>query len=131
MSEKRRTPTSSENAIRRVAIVGTGVIGARLAALFLAHGLEAIATDPAPNAEESLRQYIDSAWPALEQLGLSSDASKSASRSTTKLCDALVGVDLVQKNGPDMPDFKIQLFADMDALTPAATILARASRRHR
>jgi 3-hydroxyacyl-CoA dehydrogenase len=43
------------------------------------------------------------------------------------LSDALEGVDLVQENGPERPDFKIKLFADMDALTPAATILASSS----
>ena len=48
---------SSENAIRRIAIVGTGVIGASWAALFLAHGLDVVATDPGPNAEANLREY--------------------------------------------------------------------------
>jgi 3-hydroxyacyl-CoA dehydrogenase len=103
------------------------VIGASWAALFLAHGLEVIATDPAPNAEENLRAYIDDALPALEQLGLSSDASKRRLSFTTKLSDALEGVDLVQENGPERPDFKIKLFADMDALTPESTILASSS----
>ena len=37
--------------IRRIAVVGTGVIGASWAALFLAKGLEVVATDPAPGAE--------------------------------------------------------------------------------
>jgi 3-hydroxyacyl-CoA dehydrogenase len=118
---------SADKPIRRIAIVGTGVIGASWAALFLAHGLEVIATDPAPNAEENLRKYIDSAWPALEQLGLSSGASKERLSFTTKLSDALEGVDLVQENGPERPDFKIKLFADMDALTPETTILASSS----
>jgi 3-hydroxyacyl-CoA dehydrogenase len=118
---------SADKPIRRIAIVGTGVIGASWAALFLAHGLEVIATDPAPNAEESLREYIDTAWPALEQLGLSSGASKERLSFTTKLADALKGVDLVQENGPERPDFKIKLFADMDALTPETTILASSS----
>jgi len=113
--------------IRSIAIVGTGVIGASWAALFLAHGLEVIATDPAPNAEQNLREYIDNAWPALEQLGLSSDASKERFSFTAKLSDALQGVDLVQENGPERPDFKIKLFADMDALTPETTILASSS----
>src|SRR6202043_219439 len=45
----------------------------------------------------------------------------------TKLSDALEGVDLVQENGPERSDFKIKLFADMDALTPATTILASSS----
>jgi len=117
----------ADKPIRRIAIVGTGVIGASWAALFLAHGLEVIATDPAPNAEENLREYIDNAWPALEQLGLSSGASKERLSFTTKLSDALEGVDLVQENGPERPDFKIKLFADMDALTPESTILASSS----
>ena len=36
--------------IKNIAIVGTGVIGASWAALYLARGLNVIATDPAPNA---------------------------------------------------------------------------------
>jgi 3-hydroxyacyl-CoA dehydrogenase len=118
---------SGDKPIRRIAIVGTGVIGASWAALFLSHGLEVIATDPAPNAEENLSKYIDSAWPALEQLGLSSGASKKRLSFTAKLGDALKDVDLVQENGPERPDFKIKLFADMDALTPETTILASSS----
>jgi len=118
---------SADKPIRRIAIVGTGVIGASWAALFLAHGLEVIATDPAPNAEENLREYIDNAWPALEQLGLSSGASKERLSFTANLSDALKDVDLVQENGPERPDFKIKLFAEMDALTPETTILASSS----
>jgi 3-hydroxyacyl-CoA dehydrogenase len=86
-----------------------------------------IATDPAPNAEENLREYIDNAWSALEQLGLSSGASRERLSFTAKLSDALKDVDLVQENGPERPDFKIKLFADMDALTPETTILASSS----
>jgi 3-hydroxyacyl-CoA dehydrogenase len=118
---------SANKPIRRIAIVGTGVIGASWAALFLAHGLEVIATDPAPNAEKNLRDYIDSAWPALEQLGLTAGASKERLSFTAKLNEALENVDLVQENGPERPDFKIKLFADMDALTPETTILASSS----
>jgi len=118
---------SADNSIHRVAIVGTGVIGASWSALFLAHGLEVIATDPAPNAETNLRQYIEAAWPALVSLGLPPGASKERLRFTTKLSEALEGVDLVQENGPERPDFKIKLFAEMDALTPETTILASSS----
>jgi 3-hydroxyacyl-CoA dehydrogenase len=121
------TQMSAVKPIRRIAIVGTGVIGASWAALFLARGLEVIATDPAPNAEKNLREYIDSAWPALEQLGLAPGASKERLSFTAKLSDALEGVDLVQENGPERPDFKIKLFAEMDALTPETTILASSS----
>ena len=56
--------------ISQVAIIGTGVIGASWAALFLAKGLDVVATDIAPNAEASLRRFVNAAWPALERLGL-------------------------------------------------------------
>ena len=61
--------------VRRIAIVGTGVIGASWAAEFLAHGFDVLATDPAPNAEQNLRKYIDAAWPALTAKGLEKGAS--------------------------------------------------------
>ena len=60
---------ASDKPIRRIAIVGTGVIGASWAAEFLARGFDVIATDPAPNAEANLRKYIDAAWPAAHRYG--------------------------------------------------------------
>jgi 3-hydroxyacyl-CoA dehydrogenase len=45
---------SQNKPIRRVAIIGTGVIGASWAALFLANGLDVVATDVAPGAEAAL-----------------------------------------------------------------------------
>jgi 3-hydroxyacyl-CoA dehydrogenase len=54
--------------ISRVAVVGTGVIGASWAAQYLARGFEVIATNPNPNAEANLRKYVDEAW---EQLNIS------------------------------------------------------------
>src|ERR1700740_1711733 len=44
----------SNKPIRRIAIIGTGVIGASWSALFLAKGLEVTATDVAPNAWAAL-----------------------------------------------------------------------------
>ena len=55
--------------IRRVAVVGTGVIGASWSALFLARGLDVIAVDPAAGAEQALHHYIANAWPAMKALG--------------------------------------------------------------
>jgi len=54
--------------VRRVAVVSTGVIGASWAAHFLAHGLDVVATDVAPDAEGKLRAFVDDAWPTLEAL---------------------------------------------------------------
>jgi 3-hydroxyacyl-CoA dehydrogenase len=113
--------------IRKVAIVGTGVIGASWAALYLARGLSVVATDPAPNAEANLRQYIDAAWKDLTVLGLSPKASRDHLEFTLDMEKALSDADFVQENGPERQEFKIKLFADMDAATPPDSIIASSS----
>jgi 3-hydroxyacyl-CoA dehydrogenase len=87
--------------IRNVAIVGTGVIGASWAALYLARGLNVVATVPAPNAEANSRRYIDEAWKDLTVNGLSPNASRDHLKFTTDLKQALADADLVQENGPE------------------------------
>jgi 3-hydroxyacyl-CoA dehydrogenase len=115
------------NQIKNVAIVGTGVIGASWAALYLARGLNVTATDPAPNAESNLRNYIDAAWKDLTVIGLSPNASQDNLKFTADMKKALSDADLVQENGPERRDFKIKLFADMDEATPTDSIIASSS----
>src|SRR5437867_13357206 len=113
--------------IHRIAIVGTGVIGASWAAQYLARGFDVIATDPAPNAEVNLRKYVDEAWKDLTVIGLSPGAARDRLTFTTNMKEALSNADLVQENGPERPDFKIKLFADMDEATPADSLIASSS----
>ncbi len=113
--------------IKKIAIVGTGVIGASWAAEYLAHGFDVIATDPAPNAETNLRKYVDEAWSDLTSIGLSNGASRDRLSFTTNMKEALSEADLVQENGPERPDFKMKLFADMDDVTPVDSLIASSS----
>jgi 3-hydroxyacyl-CoA dehydrogenase len=113
--------------IRRIAIIGTGVIGASWTALFLARGLQVVATDVAPNAEASLRKFVETAWPALMRLGLSSGASQSNLKFTAALAQAVDGVDLVQENGPERVEFKQKLYGQLDELLPPEVIIASSS----
>src|ERR1700750_3057208 len=92
--------------IRRVAVIGTGVIGASWTALFLAQGLDVVATDVASNADVALSAFVDDAWAALGVRGFAPGASRSPLRFEPKLEDAVRGVDLVQENGPERIDFK-------------------------
>jgi 3-hydroxyacyl-CoA dehydrogenase len=118
---------STTKPIRRVAIIGTGVIGASWTSLFLARGLEVVATDVAPNAETALKQFVETAWPALTRLGLSPDASQSKLRFSADLASAIKGVDLVQENGPERIDFKKKLYGQLDELLPPDVIIASSS----
>src|ERR1700756_1587778 len=113
--------------IRRVAVIGTGVIGASWSSLYLAKGLQVVATDPAPNAEAALRKFVETAWPALKRLGLSPGASQSNLTFTPALAQALAGVDLVQENGPERIDFKQKLYGQLDELLPPEVIIASSS----
>src|SRR4026209_1902881 len=113
--------------IKRIAIVGTGVIGASWAAEYLARGFDVIATDSAPNAEANLRTYIDEAWKDLTNIGLTKGASRDRLTFTTDLKEALSKADFVQENGPERPDFKIKLFAEMDDAAPIDSIIASSS----
>src|SRR6516165_976134 len=113
--------------IRRIAIIGTGVIGASWTSLFLAKGLQVVATDIAPNAEASLRKFVKTAWPALERLGLSAGASQSNLTFTPDLAQAVADVDLVQENGPERIDFKQKLYGQLDKLLAPEVIIASSS----
>jgi len=113
--------------IQNVAIVGTGVIGASWAAYYLSRGFNVVATDPGPNAETSLRKYVDEAWTTLNRNGMSSGASRERLTFEPKMAQALAKADFVQENAPERPDFKAKLFAEMDDATPPDSILASSS----
>jgi 3-hydroxyacyl-CoA dehydrogenase len=120
--------STSQNSIRRIAIVGTGVIGASWATYYLSRGFDVVATDPAANAESNLRKYVDDAWSALAKAGLVvAGASRDRLTFTPNMGRALAEADFVQENAPERPDFKIKLFADMDEAAPPGAILASSS----
>lgn len=118
---------SHNKPIRRVAVIGTGVIGASWTALFLANGLEVVATDVAPDAEAALKRFVAAAWPALQRLGLASGASQNKLTFTAALTTAVKDVDLVQENGPEKIDFKRTLYRQLDELLHPSVIIASSS----
>ena len=112
--------------IRRVAIIGTGVIGASWTALFLAKGIDVAATDVAPGAEDRLNEFLAAAKPQIESLGAVADRRGQLSFHTN-LAQALAGADLVQENGPERLDFKRTLYEQLDASLDADVIIASSS----
>jgi 3-hydroxyacyl-CoA dehydrogenase len=118
---------SKNKPISRVTIIGTGVIGASWTALYLAKGLQVVATDIAPNAEAALKKFVETAWPALKRLGLSAGASQSNLTFTADIAQALADADLVQENGPERIDFKEKLYSQLDQLLPPDVIIASSS----
>lgn len=110
--------------VTRVALVGTGLIGAGWAALFLAHGKDVSATDPDPAVEGLLRQRVDRAWPVLEELGLAPGADRSRLSFFGDLESTLEGAGFVQESADDTEGLKVDLLARIDALLPADVVVA-------
>lgn len=113
--------------IRRITVVGAGLIGSSWAAHFLGRGLDVTVTDPAPDAEARLRAAVDRAWPAVTALGLAPGAERSRLRFTANLADALRDTHFVQENGPERLELKRALFAQIDALVPPSVLIATSS----
>ncbi|RZT99649.1 3-hydroxyacyl-CoA dehydrogenase [Advenella incenata] len=114
--------------IKTIAIIGAGTIGSSWAALFLAHGYHVVVSDPAPDVEANTRTLIDSAWQTLRELGkVKNESFLDNLRFESDLNKALENVDFVQENAPEREDFKISLFAKMDAVLPEHVIISSSS----
>ena len=111
----------------RIAVVGTGVIGASWAAYFLAKGFDVAATDPADGAEKRLRTLVDGFWPALEHIGLAAGASRSRLRFDPDIARAVEGCAFIQENGPERVDVKRNLLARISAVAPSDSLIATSS----
>ena len=118
---------ASHTQVERIAIVGTGTIGASWAAHYLAHGFDVVATDPGPGAEEALRRYVDDAWDTVGALGLEPGASRERLSFTTDLHAAVANADFVQEQAPERLELKVKLFADIDNAAPVDAIIASSS----
>src|SRR6478735_4432523 len=98
---------STQKSVERIAIVGTGTIGASWAAHYLAHGFDVVATDPAPGAEDALRDYVDNAWETVTGLGLAAGASRERLSFNANLQEAVADADFVQEQAPERLDLKV------------------------
>lgn len=128
MTQHENDGPSMTNAIRTIAVVGTGVIGASWTAYYLARGLSVVAADPAAGAENRLRAWVDRFWPALETIGLDEGASRSNLRFAASIPDAVRDAEFVQENGPERLEIKASILAEIEsALAPDALIATSSS----
>ncbi len=113
----------SPNEVRRIACIGTGVIGGGWAAHFLARGYDVTAWDPSPGWADRLHRLIETAWPALSALGLAGGASPEKLHIADSLVDAVAGADVVQESAPERLELKRQLLAEIDTAAPVGTVI--------
>lgn len=112
--------------IDTVTVVGTGIIGASWTCLFLAHGLNVVATDIREGAAAELNAALDRFWPTLPESVLATPR-RGTLRFTADLEAACAGTGFVQENAIERLDAKIELMRRIDAATPSDVVIASSS----
>jgi 3-hydroxyacyl-CoA dehydrogenase len=111
----------------KIAIVGAGLVGRAWAVVFARAGMSVTMWDRNPDATKAAMEFIDARLPELREAGLLADKPATVLARITPVATleaALDGAAHVQESGPERLEAKRQLFAELDALTPAKTVLA-------
>ena len=105
---------TNADVVRRVAVVGTGVIGRSWALVFLRAGCDTTLFDADAGALERARAWIVSQ--PVERSGML--------RTCDSLGEAVASAQYVQESGPERLDLKTSMFEEIDRLAPADATLA-------
>jgi len=110
--------------VRSFAALGVGVIGSGWVSRALAHGLDVVAWDPAPGAEQLLRNNVADAWPALDRVGVHPGASQSRLRFVPTVAECVADADFIQESAPERLELKLSLHAQISAAARPDAIIA-------
>ncbi len=102
-----------KNKIKKIGIVGCGVIGAGWAARCLYRGFDVIATDPGPNAEELLKEVIENSESALEKIVFIPKEKRGKLTFIKDLAEAVKDVDFIVESAPEVETIKVALLANI------------------
>ncbi len=111
------------------AIVGVGLIGRAWANVFARAGWDTVLWDAEPDANARAAELVRTSLHDLARHGLVTDPDAAAARLSTAatLEDAVANADLVQENGPERVDVKIDIFKRLDQAALPDAILASSS----
>jgi carnitine 3-dehydrogenase len=110
--------------VRRVGVVGAGVIGGGWALHYLRMGLDVDVYDPAPRARDDLLRMVQSTWPLLERIGLRPGASQDRIRFHSELAAAVREAGMVQESSPEDSTLKREVVTAIDKAAPPDVVIA-------
>src|SRR5690606_37439398 len=118
--------TLAEEFMKRIAIIGAGLIGQSWAIVFARAGYEVRMWDGNPQVLPTALQIVTQQLQMLHENGLVEAPEDAAHRVQVfeELETALEGVIYVQESLPENLDIKKQVFASLDAAAASDTILA-------
>jgi len=113
---------------QHVTLVGAGALGRGWIRVFARHGVQVTVYDQVPAQIDQTLAWLAQDLAADVEAGFVTAAARAgmleATRGEPDLTRALAGADYVQESAPEQLDLKRALFAQLDRLAPAETILA-------
>ncbi len=109
--------------IRKVGIIGGGVIGAGWAARFVLNGIDVAIFDPDPEVERKTAAVLDNARRALTRLFGQALPAEGKVRFAASIADAVHDADFIQESLPEREDLKVRLLAEIDAAMPDHAVI--------
>jgi L-gulonate 3-dehydrogenase len=117
-----------ENAVSKVAIIGSGFVGRAWAISFARGGNDVALWDQDPDAPKKALAYIERLLPELEANdllnGVSATTIRARMRESPTMAEALDGAIHAQESTPEDVGVKREVFARLDAAAPPQAVLA-------
>lgn len=109
--------------VRKVAIIGGGVIGAAWAARFLLNGIDVAVFDLDPEAPRKTLEVITNARRAQTRLHGAALPAEGQLNFAASIADAVASADFIQESLPEREDLKQRVLAAIDSAMPAHAVI--------
>jgi carnitine 3-dehydrogenase len=110
--------------VRKVGLVGGGVIGAGWAARLVLNGIDVTLYDPDPEAGRKVEEVVAGALRAYRRLTLAPLPEPGPVRMAHTLAEAVADADLVQESAPEREELKRRLLGEIAHACRPETIIA-------
>ncbi|MFL5334100.1 MAG: L-carnitine dehydrogenase, partial [Geminicoccaceae bacterium] len=110
--------------VRKVALIGGGVIGAGWAARLIENGIDVVLCDPDPEVQRKVGEVLANADRAYAKLTMAPRGRRGSISFTCDLEAAIADADFVQESAPERENLKIPLLARIDRATRPDVIVA-------
>ncbi len=114
------------DSIRKIGVIGAGLIGSGWASRCIARGHDVVVCDPSPQGESVLLSHIENAWHALEKLGFNRQTSGKV-KFTDDLAEVASSCSFIQESAPENINLKRTLHQEIDKYAAEDVIIASSS----
>ena len=113
--------------IKKIAVIGTGVIGSGWIVRFLAHNKKVIAYDKDIRLKKKIIKEIKKTWPYVKKLFNKKKLKLKNFSFVTSLKDALKDAEFVQECAPENYKLKIRLMKEIGKYSKSDAIISSSS----